>query len=306
MTGLRSTAPKAIGVGLLVPSLLLVTSAGWAADRKPTQPAHKRASVPKPSRVVATKAGTSAEPDPCVYRVHRGDSVARLASRYRVSRQSIVTANHLNGPDALRAGQRLQIPGCRGAVARHTPEPETTSPAIVTNELVVARVGPLKVPTRLFLAVPEFDREAIVFQWPIEGLVASAFGRRHGGWHAGIDIQADMGTPIRAAAKGTVIVSGFERYYGRMVKIEHPGGFTSLYAHNLENLVEVGDEVEAGAVIGAVGRSGQASANHLHFEIRHDGMAYNPLHLLEARDTTVMASAPSPPTATLADEEERE
>ena len=304
MTGLRRAAPKAIGVGLLVPSLLLVGTSVWGADGKGTPPTHKRSTSGKPNRVAA-KPHTSSPPDPCTHVVRRGESVSRLATRYRVSRQSIVTANHLPTGDRIRIGQRLQIPGCQVAVARQTVEPEALSPSGATNELV-ARVGPRRIPTRLFLAVPEFDRDAVAFQWPIDGPVASAFGRRHRGWHAGIDIQADMGTPIRAAAKGTVIVSGFERYYGNMVKIEHPGGFTSLYAHNLENLVEAGDVVEAGAVIATVGRTGLASAHHLHFEIRHEGMAYNPLHLLEGRDTSVFAGVPTVPTASLSDEEDRE
>ena len=305
MTGLRRTAPKALGVGLLVPSLLLVGTSGWGADGKVTQPIHKRSTSGKAQRVAA-KPQTSPPPDPCTHVVRRGDSMSRLATRYHVTRQSIVTANHLAGPNAIKIGQQLQIPGCHAVVARQTGEAEATSPSGATSELIVARVGPRKIPTRLFLAVPEFDRDAIVFQWPIDGLVASAFGRRHRGWHAGIDIQADMGTPIRAAAKGTVIVSGFERFYGNMVKIEHPGGFTSLYAHNLENLVEVGDVVEAGTVLATVGRTGLASAHHLHFEIRHEGMAYNPVHLLEGRDTSVLVSAPSVPTASLSDEEDRE
>jgi murein DD-endopeptidase MepM/ murein hydrolase activator NlpD len=304
VTGLRRTAPKAIGVGLLVPSLVLAGTSGWGADGKGTHPTPKRSTSGKPNRVSA-KPHTSPPPDPCTHVVRRGDSVSRLATRYCVTRQSIVTANHLAAVDAIRIGQPLQIPGCHTAVARPTAEPEASSPSGATNELV-ARVGPRKIPTRLFLAVPEFDRDAVVFQWPIDGPVASTFGRRHRGWHAGIDIQADMGTPIRAAAKGTVIVSGFERYYGNMVKVEHPGGFTSLYAHNLENLVEVGDVVETGAVIATVGRTGLASAHHLHFEIRHEGMAYNPVHLLEGRDTSVFAAAPSVPTASLSDEEDRE
>ena len=302
MTRLRRRAPKTIGVGLLVPTLLLIGTSGWGADVKGSKPTNKRSTG---SNRVAAKPHTSPPPDPCAHVVRRGDSVSRLATRYRVTRQSIVTANHLATPDGIRIGQRLQIPGCHSAVARQVAEPETSPPSGAANELV-ARVGPRRIPTRLFLAVPEFDREAVVFEWPIEGAVASAFGRRHRGWHAGIDIQADMATPIRAAAKGTVIVSGFERYYGNMVKIEHAGGFTSLYAHNLENLVEVGDVVEAGAIIATVGRTGLASAHHLHFEIRHEGMAYNPLHLLEGRDPSVFAGTPSVPTASLSDEEDRE
>ncbi len=306
MIGLRNPAPKAIGIGLLVPSLLLTGSSSWAADGKPSHPTQKRATAGKTR--VAGKLTPLPQPDACAHVVRRGESLSRVAKRYRVTPGSILTANHLDAPDTVRGGQRLQIPGCRSAVARRAPEPEAPVTIVAANELI-ARVGPRKIPTRLFLAVPEFDRDAIVFQWPIDGPVASAFGRRHRSWHAGIDIQAEGGTPIRAAAKGTVVISGFERSYGNLVKIEHAGGFTTLYAHNLENLAEVGDVVEAGAVIGTVGRTGLASAHHLHFEIRHEETAYNPLHLLEGRDTSVFVSAPIPPTtaaATLSDEEDRE
>jgi murein DD-endopeptidase MepM/ murein hydrolase activator NlpD len=64
------------------------------------------------------------------------------------------------------------------------------------------------------------------------------------------------------------------------VKIDHKDGFSTIYAHNLQNLVEPGQAVEAGSVIALVGRTGRASGPHLHFEIRRDGMAYNPLFLL--------------------------
>jgi murein DD-endopeptidase MepM/ murein hydrolase activator NlpD len=303
VTGLRSAAPKAIGIGLLVPSLLLTGSSSWAIDGKPSHPTQKRTTAGKTR--VAGKTAPPLQSGACVHAVRRGESLSHLAKRYRVTRESILTANHL-GADTVRVGQRLQIPECHFAVARRAPEPEAPAIIVAANELI-ARVGPRKIPTRLFLAVPEFDRDAIVFQWPIDGLVASAFGRRHRGWHAGIDIKADGGAPIRAAAKGTVVISGFERSYGNLVKIEHAGGFTTLYAHNLENLVEVGDVVEAGAVIGTVGRTGLASAHHLHFEIRHEETAYNPMHLLEGRDTSVFVSAPLPPTAaTVSDEEDRE
>ncbi len=301
MTGVPPVAHRAIGLGFLVSSLLLIGPAGSSAEGKPHRPAQKRVAASKPSTGVAG-ADRPEQGDRCVHVVRRDDALARVAAHYRVTRRSIIAANRLTAPDRLRVGQRLQISGCRAVVPRRPDEPETISASGDGTELL-ARVGPRRVPTRLFLAVPDFRQEATVFQWPIEGPIASGFGRRHRGWHAGIDIKADMGTPIRAAAGGTVIVSGWERYYGRMVKIQHAGGFTSLYAHNLENLVEVGDEVEAETVIATVGRSGLASATHLHFEIRHEGMAYNPLHLLEARDAPVVASAP---TAALSDEEDRE
>ena len=162
--------------------------------------------------------------------------------------------------------------------------------------LLLARVGPNRIPTRLFVAIPEFGTEAIEFAWPVEGMVASGFGRRRMGWHAGIDIKADMGTPVLAAAAGTVSFSGWSPSYGRLVKIQHPYGFVTVYAHNNENLVQIGDEVEAGKMIATVGRSGRASDYHLHFEIRREGMAFNPLFLLEVRDhTPLFASTPAEP-----------
>jgi murein DD-endopeptidase MepM/ murein hydrolase activator NlpD len=80
------------------------------------------------------------------------------------------------------------------------------------------------------------------------------------------------------------------------VKLQHSHGFITIYAHNHENLVKAGDEVAAGAVIATVGRTGRASAEHLHFEIRRDGMAYNPIYLLETRDgAPVLASTMAGP-----------
>ena len=108
----------------------------------------------------------------------------------------------------------------------------------------------------------------------------SSFGQRSRGWHAGIDIKGEIGSEIVAAAPGTVVYSGWIRSYGQIVKIQHANGFITLYAHNEKNLVEVGEDVATGQVIATVGRSGQATGPHVHFEVRRDGRAYNPLHLL--------------------------
>ncbi len=77
-----------------------------------------------------------------------------------------------------------------------------------------------------------------------------------------------------------VVASGYERRYGRVVKIEHGNGFVTVYAHNDENMVEIGDRVVTGQRIAAVGRTGRATTHHLHFEIRRGELAYNPLYML--------------------------
>ena len=292
-----------IRFALLLPSLVLTHPAGSAADTKLATSSPKRAAVKAHKGDVKSVAAPA---DRCVHVVRRGESLSRIAARHHVARQSIITSNHLTSPGALRVGQRLQVPGCKAAPPQRVARREggvVPPPVRLDSESLLARVGPRRIPTRLFVAVPDFSGDGVQFQWPIDGPIASGFGRRPGGWHAGIDIKADMGAPIRAAAAGTVLVSSAERFYGRMIKLEHAGGFTTTYAHNLENLVEVGDTVEAGAIIGTAGRSGHASASHLHFEIRREGIAYNPMHLLDGREVSVLASAPGMPTG---DDEDRE
>ena len=146
----------------------------------------------------------------------------------------------------------------------------------------------------LELGVPDFVDRAPAFGWQVEGTVTSAYGRRRSGWHAGIDIRAVAGTPVLAAAPGVVATSGEEHGYGKVIRIRHADGFTTVYAHNARNLVTVGAAVRAGVRIATVGRTGIATADHLHFEIHRHGRAYNPLYLLPlpARVAQVDESGP--------------
>ncbi len=104
------------------------------------------------------------------------------------------------------------------------------------------------------------------------------------GFHPGIDIPASKGTQVRAVADGLVILSAKNQDgysgYGRIVIIDHGWGIKTLYAHNKKNLVNTGDCIRAGEVIGEVGSSGNATGSHLHFEIRKDGQPVNPLKYL--------------------------
>ena len=293
MSGLSPHGRRAIGLGLLVSGLVSMHPGGAAAEGKPARSAAQRV-APKAARDEARRADAHAPPDRCVHVVRRADTLTRIAAQHRVTRQSIISANHLVNAGVLRVGQRLQIAGCKTAVPRRRADQAIAS-APPDQGALVARVGPRRIPTPLFLAVSEFRGEAARFQWPIEGSVLSGFGRRPGGWHAGVDIKGEVGAPIRAAAAGTVLWSGWDPSYGHTIKIGHAGEFVSIYAHNHENFVEAGEEVARGAVIGTIGRSGRASAYHLHFEIRRAGTAYNPLHLLEPRDGPVLASAPGTP-----------
>jgi len=138
--------------------------------------------------------------------------------------------------------------------------------------------------------------------WPVEGKVTSRFGPR--GFfhvqHRGVDIKAPKGTPVRAAAAGTVAFSGRQSSYGRVIKIDHPNGLRTIYAHNSTNFVKAGQRVKAGAIIAAVGQTGRATTNHLHFEVRRHDVARDPLPLLrsEPRTQHVKQRDETPPPST--------
>jgi len=112
---------------------------------------------------------------------------------------------------------------------------------------------------------------------PVAGTVSSGFGHRSGGRHAGIDIPAPAGTEVRAAAPGLAeYVGNGMRGYGSVVILDHGEGITTLYGHLATIRVQSGETVLAGAVIGTVGRSGNATTHHLHFELRVDGKTVDP------------------------------
>lgn len=117
---------------------------------------------------------------------------------------------------------------------------------------------------------------------PVSGTVTSRFGSRWGSTHKGIDIGAAKGTAIKAAASGTVITAstGYNGGYGNYVVISHGNGVETAYGHCSELYVKVGQTVSQGDVIAAVGNTGRSYGNHLHLEIRINGVAQNPQNYL--------------------------
>lgn len=98
--------------------------------------------------------------------------------------------------------------------------------------------------------------------------------------HAGVDLAAERGSDIHPYRDGEVVFSGWQRGYGRIVVVRHDNGMESAYAHNDKNLVRVGDKVTRDTVLAEVGSSGRATGPHVHFEVRKNGRAINPLPYL--------------------------
>lgn len=118
--------------------------------------------------------------------------------------------------------------------------------------------------------------------WPVEGRVASSFGEREdpingeGAFHAGIDIDAPYGTPVRATADGDIGIAAMASGYGREVAIDHGHNLMTIYGHLSAIAVVAGQHVTRGQVIGYVGQSGRATGPHLHYEVRVHGVPVNP------------------------------
>jgi murein DD-endopeptidase MepM/ murein hydrolase activator NlpD len=123
------------------------------------------------------------------------------------------------------------------------------------------------------------------YVWPVHGRITSRFGWRALGWHSGVDIGAVAGTPILAAASGVVTFAAYAGNYGNKVVIDHgvQGGdrIATVYGHLSRFAVSVGAEVSAGQVIGYVGSTGRSTGPHLHFEVRINGQAVDPIRFYQ-------------------------
>ncbi len=133
----------------------------------------------------------------------------------------------------------------------------------------------------------EFAAASLPSRAPAPGFISSGFGIRADPFtgarahHMGVDFDANIGDPIKAAANGIVSFSGWKNGFGNTVVVDHVDGYQTLYAHNQKNLVRVGDVVRAGQQLAKVGSSGRSTGAHLHFEVHVNGRPVNPMAYLE-------------------------
>lgn len=124
-----------------------------------------------------------------------------------------------------------------------------------------------------------------------EAKVISPYGRRGGRTHTGVDIKTKPNDNILAAFSGEVVFSGRYAAYGNLIRIRHYNGLETYYSHNSKNLVKVGDRVKAGQVIALTGRTGRATTEHLHFEVRVNGRHINPAKIFDHANHSVKLEA---------------
>jgi len=179
-----------------------------------------------------------------IYYVKKGESLWSISRNYNVKLEAIIAANNISDASKISVGQPLRIPNVSGTRSN------------ICN-----------------------------FIWPIRGRITSPFGIRtlngRKEFHSGIDIGGSLGANIMAAESGRVSYAGYMRGYGNVIILSHDGGYSTVYAHNSVNLVKKGQYVKKGSVIAKLGRSGNATGPHLHFEIRFGGKPLNPLSFLK-------------------------
>jgi murein DD-endopeptidase MepM/ murein hydrolase activator NlpD len=225
--------------------------------------------------------------------VRAGETGIAIARAYGVDWSRIISANDLSEPYTLRVGMRVLIPGGpqtvaeRAAAFRLDVDDIVTGgePALATNQRPAKPTSsPARVlPSSAALAEPARLRGA--FAWPLRGNIVARFGPGASGERFnGIKIAAPLGTPILAAADGVVAYAGNEvANLGGLVILKHGDGWTTVYGHASQLLVQRGQAVKKGQTIATSGDSGLADRPELHFEMRKGRTPVDPLGQLPSR-----------------------
>ncbi len=192
------------------------------------------------------------------YKIVKGDTLAKIAKQYGVDTQNIIEFNKLASADDIKIGEQIMIPGGKKPYV---------APTYSFRSLTAAPASPKVVASGQMLWPTTCRRITQYFRWS----------------HSGLDIACSSGQPIYAANSGQVIKAqgGWNGGYGIIIIIDHGNGTQTIYGHLSKLYIKVGETVEKGTAIGAMGSSGRSTGPHLHFEIRVGGARKNPLYYIK-------------------------
>ncbi|MDI3496023.1 MAG: hypothetical protein PWQ35_44 [Patescibacteria group bacterium] len=202
-----------------------------------------------------------------IHTVKSGDTLSKIAQIYDVPEDKIIASNELGS--VLKIGEKLIIPGGTKISPVIAAKPSTANP----NTGIAIIKDLVKAPSA---GEPELSTGKML--WPTEGKRITQY---YSWSHTGLDIGNKTGTPLYAAEAGTVEYAGWSNGYGYNVLINHGGGKKTRYAHASKLFVEIGDEVERGENIAAMGSTGWSTGPHVHFEVIINGKKYNPLNYIK-------------------------
>ncbi|RMH52708.1 MAG: M23 family metallopeptidase [Zetaproteobacteria bacterium] len=244
-------------------------------------------------------------PLPEVHIVQRGETLYGIGRHYGIDYHLLIRRNHIRPPYTIYVGQRIYLtrpaPASIAPLARqyhrvarqsgrgrradlHRRARHAGRKGAVRSSRKGRRRAAVGGGVRRTMSGERRAVAVVPLRWPAEGPVTSGFGRRGSRMHDGIDIGARPGSPVVAAADGTVVYASDRLAgYGNLIIIRHRDNLFTAYAHNQRNLVRRGDVVHAGQRIALVGRTGRATGPHLHFEVRRGTTPVDPLLYLPPR-----------------------
>lgn len=211
------------------------------------------------------------------HRIEQGDTLWSISRRYRIPLRELIWLNRLRDLE-IRAGDTLFV--ARGIVSSNVERRAATD--LRTSELLARAKQQMRHGKEASAARTKGVRVAR----PIRGVISSGFGwRQHpflkrASFHKGLDIVAPKGTPIKALYGGKVVFAGIAGAGGKSIILRHPNNLYTIYAHCAAIHVSKGDEVPQSTTIGRVGKTGQATAPHLHFAMRRGPSSLDPLPFL--------------------------
>lgn len=208
-----------------------------------------------------------------VHVVRRGQTLYRIARTYGIEPADLMQANGITDPRTLAVGQELFVPGAARVL--------DVEEAPGAGEPAAPRLARIEPGPRETAAAPAALEARPRLDWPLRGVLYGRFGVRGGAHHDGIDIAAPEGSPVVAAADGSVIFVGQQSGYGTVVILRHERGLVTVYAHNSAVLVHEGEHVTRGQLVARVGQTGRTTGPHLHFEVREGVKPRNPLLYLQ-------------------------
>lgn len=237
-------------------------------------------------------AGTKSE-EITIHEVQPGENLHTIADKYEISVDTLAGANDIKNVNNIQIGDKLVILPTDGI--EYTLSPGDDFQQIVDRFQVAAekikqinnitsaedlQPGDYIILPDVLPSIRHDDDFDGTLTRPVEGRVSSPFGPRWGDHHDGIDYAVPTGTPVEAAAEGTITHTGYTSGYGHTVIIKHQEGFETLYAHLNSYHVSEGEYVREGQVIAASGNSGRSTGPHLHFEVRVNGTPVDPENYL--------------------------
>ena len=238
------------------------------------------------------------------YTIGEGENLTTISRKIGVNLDTLVSVNKITNANKLKPGQKIIIPNRNGllyTIKQNENIEEVASKYDIQLNRILAfnkidEISDIEIGDDIFLPGAKYtlderiEKFGQMFSLPVTVTrISSLFGYRVHPItkvrtkHTGVDIPGSLNTPVYAARKGKVIFAGYSGGYGNLVIVRHDKGYTTYYGHLNKITTKIGANVGVGVMIGRMGSTGNSTGSHLHFEVRRNGEALNPIDFIPIR-----------------------